>query len=276
MKHLSLGKRIIAILCTLIMCISCMGITAFAVDESLSKDDSKKFESIESASEIGLSVGDSGTLTVNDKLSDKTESEQKKAMQNFVADLNSAGISQEGKNAITNALKDGYKDVAGVEIDVLIITYLFDQTQGDLIGAMGVVSPFLPLINLVIGVVAIVVLAFLVLSSVIDLAFIGLPMVREAMMAGDGNGQGGGSGSKPKALTYACWSTINEVEGALGGGGSGGTSGGKSGYKNAYGLYFKKRMWDYVLLGVCLSFLIFGGFSRLISGLLGIGKQLVG
>ena len=277
MKKMS---KLFAVIVTLIYCISMMGVTVSAATHAMGKDDAKLFtendELVAAAGDVGIKVAENGEVTVEDKLSDKTEKEQRKVADNFIDELNDSGLSVNGTNALSSALKDGYDGVEGVKIDILIIQYLFTQTQGDLAGAMKIISPFLPIINIIIGVVAILVAAALVLSTVIDLAFIGLPMVREMLMAGgEGSGGGAGSGSKPKALTYACWSTINDVESALGGGG-GGNGNGKSGYKNAYGVYFKRRVWDYVLLGVCLSFLIFGGFSRFISTLLGIGDQLVG
>lgn len=260
-----------------IVAVTMCAVSAFAVTHSISTDDYNKFQENEelsaAAAAVGLSVNDR-VVSVDDtsKLADLGEKDQQAAMDNFITELSNAGVSQEATNEISAALSEGYQGVAGVKVDILQITYIFGKTQGDLLGAMGIISPFLPLINLVIGVVAIVVAAILILSTVIDLAFIGLPMVRESMMAGDGDK--GNTGTKPKALTYACWATINDVEGALGSGGQSGT-GGKT-YKNAYGLYFKRRLWDYILLGICLSFLIFGGFGRFMSGLLNIGEQLTG
>lgn len=275
-------KKFAAVIITMICCVTMIGVPIMAINYSVTKDDAKIFgdnsELQTAASGIGLSVADSGAITIDSSaLADKSEKEQNKAMNEFVQQMTNAGISATGSNAISDALKDGYAEVDGVAIDILIIRYLFDKTQGDITGAMGIVSPFLPYINILIGVVAILIAAALVLSTVIDLAFIGLPAIREMMMSsGDTSNSNNSSGSKPKALTYACWATINDVEGSLGGGGSqSGTGGGGKGYKNAYGVYFKRRVWDYILLGVCLSFLIFGGFSRFITAILGIGKQLV-
>lgn len=263
-------KKIIAMLLCAVISVSCLSVTVSAKNYAVTKDDAKIFEEndelSEAAAEVGLTVADNGAISINtDALTDLTESEQKQKMNNFVSALGESGVSSTG--AISDAIDEGYSGL--IDTEILIIATMFDTMQGDLTGALGIIQPFIPLINIVIGVVALLVLALLVLSTVIDLAFIGLPMVREALMAG-----GEGGDTKPKALTYACWATINEVEGSLGG--SGGDSGGKGGYKNAYGTYFKKRMWDYVLLGVCLSFLIFGGFSRFITALLGIGNDLVG
>lgn len=271
-------KLVAGVLCA-VMCCFIMGVTVSAATYSVSKDDAKIFsentELQEAAKEVGISVGDNGKITVETSaMTDKTEKEQKKAMREFVDAVNDAGIRSTG--AISNAINDSYDGVLSTEI--MIIAGLFDSVQGDLTGAMGIIKPFLPIINIIIGVVALIVLAMLVLSTVIDLAFIGLPAVREMMMSGgDDKGSGSGTGTKPKALTYACWATINDVEGSLGSGGNGSSgSNSGSGYKNAYGTYFKRRVWDYVLLGVCLSFLIFGGFSRFITALLNIGSDLVG
>lgn len=254
--------------------VSMCAMSAFALSHSITPDDAKIFQNNENlsaaASELGLQINGTEVTVSDKKLAELTGKEQQEKMDNFIAELTNANISQESTTQISEALTEGYENTANVNVDIMQVSYIFNRTKGDLLGAMGIISPFLPIINLIIGVVAIMVAAVLVLSTVIDLAFIGLPMVRESMMAGDD--KQGSNDKKPKALTYACWATINDVEGALGGGGGAG-SGGKS-YKNAYGLYFKRRAWDYILLGVCLSFLIFGGFGRLMNTLLGIGKQL--
>ena len=198
-------------------------------------------------------------------LSALTQKEQKKQVKKFMDNLGKASLSSQATNGLTTLLGEK-DDGATVEMSILLLPYIMDETKGDVLGGMQIVRGFLPYVNVLIGIVAILLMSLLVFSTVLDLAFIGLPQFREWILGGkDGNGD-----KAPKGITYAARHAVEEVEG---GGGAGGGSG--SG-KNIYLTYFKKRIFDYILLGVCLAFLVLGGFSRFFSALLEIGSGLTG
>ena len=210
-----------------------------------------------------------GTLTWDggNLLSEKTSKDQNKQVKNFVSKVQSANFTTDATNGI-NDLVSQKSDSATVEMSILLTVYALDQTKGDLVGGMNIIESFLPYINVIIGLIAILLMSLLVLSTVIDLACIGIPTVRDMMFGAGKDGEGGGQGvKKPKVVTYSAWSTIQEVEGGESGKGSG---------KNAYFVYFKKRIFDYIILGVCVSFLVLGGFSSFVQAFLEIGSQLIG
>lgn len=285
--HSKLFKKLAACICSAMMAVSLMATPVFANGNggdytgnsqqssgtsatlNLSVTDTAKADKAfkEGTGIDGLTY-DSGKLTWDGgvKLSEKTQREQEKQVNTFFDRANSAGFSSEATNGMTNLLSE-CDGAATVNMSILLVNHVFDETKGDVVGGMRILDGFLPYINTIIGIGAILLISLLVLSTVIDLACIGLPAVRDAMLsAGDKEGGGGGGGKKPKAITYAAWATISEVEGGESGKGSG---------KNAYLVYFKKRVFDYIILGIAISFLLIGGFSGFVKIFMEIGNGLI-
>ena len=269
-------KKYMSMLMALLLCFVLCGITVSADEDwsvTLNVTDSskasKQFEEGTGLSGLTWSGGDTkGTLTWDGgkEFSEKPKKDQRKEIDKFFDKMNKAGLSADATNQITDMLGQTADDV-DVDMSIYLTTHIFNETKGDVVGGMRILSGLLPYINIVIGIGAILLISLLVLSTVIDLACIGLPAVRDAMLAKADTGEGGGGGTanKPKAITYAAWFTINEVEGGESGKGSG---------KNAYMTYLKKRIFDYLILGICISFLIFGGFANIITAFLEIGSGL--
>jgi hypothetical protein len=197
------------------------------------------------------------------QLSEATSKEQKKQVKKFMTKVDKSNMSATATSSLSSLLGTT-DDEATVEMSVLLLPYILDETKGDVLGGMNILSGFLPYINVIIGLAAILIISLLVLSTVLDLAFIGLPQFREWMFDKAEGGNGGGGG-KVKGITYAARAAVEEVEGKGEGGGSG---------KNIYLCYLKKRIFDYIILGIALAFLVIGGFSSFVSALLDIGTGL--
>lgn len=271
-------KKYMSMIVALLLCLAFCGITALAEGDysvSLNVTDSSKADKVFQEDGTGLSGltwsggGDSkGTLQWDggQAFSEKPDKERKKEIKAFFNKINKAGLSADATNQITDMLSQ-VEDGVDVDMSIYLTVHIFSETKGDVVGGMKILSGTLPYINIFIGIGAILLISLLVLSTVIDLACIGLPAIRDYMLAKADTGEGGGGGTanKPKAITYAAWATINEVEGGESGKGSG---------KNAYLTYLKKRVFDYLVLGVCIAFLIFGGFANVISAFLEIGSGL--
>lgn len=268
--------KFLASLLAILTCLSlCMTVVFAASDDKksdnweleLNPTDTAKADKYfdESCGIAGLSYS-SGKFTWDGgmDMSALTQKEQKKQVKKFMDNLGKASLSSQATSGLT-ALLGETDDGATVEMSILLLPYIMDETKGDVLGGMQIVRGFLPYINVLIGIVAILLMSLLVFSTVLDLAFIGLPQFREWILGG----KEGGDGKAPKGITYAARHAVDEVEGGGAGGGSG------SG-KNIYLTYFKKRIFDYILLGICLAFLVLGGFSRFFSALLEIGSGLTG
>jgi hypothetical protein len=134
----------------------------------------------------------------------------------------------------------------------------FNAMEADLWKAYQIMEPFIGLINVVLGVGCVLLILLLMFSTVMDLAYIGLPVWRETQ---DSKGK-----KNPFGVCYEALRTVQEVEKGLGDGG----------YKNAYLLYFKRRALTYIILAICIMYLICGGLSGLISFVLGLVGGITG
>lgn len=133
-----------------------------------------------------------------------------------------------------------------------------DSTKADIYSAMKIVEPFLGLMRVVFGIGAVVIVLLLTTSTIIDLCYVGLPMCR------------GEKDNKPVIpfVSVDAESVVKEVESSIGGGND-------TKYKNAYVMYFKRRAFTYIILAVCLLYLIAGELGGVISWFLNLASGLV-
>lgn len=187
-----------------------------------------------------------------------TEKSRKEAMQTLVDSLHKANMTEQNQQYVIDNLISQDSDVSR-----MMIPLVMDSTNADLYTAMKWLGPLLPIVRVLFGIGAVVISILLVGSTIIDLCFIGLPVMRESM---NNRAEGKGSGNIPFVSSDAV-SVINETEGSRDSSG---------GYKNAYLVYFKRRVITYIILSVCLLYLVLGELSGLISWLLSLGDGIVG
>ena len=185
-----------------------------------------------------------------------------KSQQKFITDLmnqlKSNNISATATQEISDALSSADSSVAN-----LLIPFVFDDLGADMATAYKWVAPVLGTLRIILGVLAIGVLVILLISTVLDCAYIGLPMFRE--MTNGKNGEK--EGKKPFGVSYDAFKTIMEAESAMSDNGN---------YKNPYGVYFKRRAVTYIILALCLFYLVAGEMSGLISWLLSLVSGITG
>lgn len=186
---------------------------------------------------------------------DATEESRRVALQNFVDNLAASSLTEQSQQTIIDQMSSGDRDVQR-----LLIPMVMDSTSADIYSAMKFANPFLPIVRFIIGLIVIGISILLILSTAIDLAFIGLPVARESMQNKEGKG-----GGIPFVSTDAV-SVVKETESSLDSSG---------GYKNAYVIYFKRRALTYVVLAFCILYLVVGELGGLISWLMGLGGGLM-
>lgn len=196
------------------------------------------------------------TFTFNTSCFEKAPSDlQQDALSVFVREVNSSSvISNSDKNKIYDEIKNNCSDATAAMVGVL-----FEDNKADLFSALKLFSPFNGIIGSVLGVGVLLIIVLLLGSTVFDLVYLGVPVARNYLT--DKQDQKGGG--KPWGITHEAWSVINEVEG---GGGSG--SNGK--YRNAYILYFKRRIITYIVLSICILYLLSGQIAGIISWLMNL------
>lgn len=150
-----------------------------------------------------------------------------------------------------------------------LMTTLLQNTKPDYVTANRIYQPFSGVVGTCLALGSILIMAFLGLTMVADLAYIGIPAFR-MMVEGDSNGSAN-SGGKPKFISYEAVSAVQMAEGGNGGAGQSGGTG-----KAAVGIYFKKRAIMLVILGVCLLYLIQGQLFTLVGWILDLVSGFVG
>lgn len=265
-------RNIVSILLTGIMVISMCALTVFAdATFKLSKSDQEKWTAADTklendgsdsltklAGDMGLTYS-SGSLTFDaSTFLGLTSKEQKTVVKHFMQGMIIADLSADGTNTVLDCLNS----TDDVDMQIYLMPYIFDETKGDLIGAMKVVDPFIPTINVIIGVGALLAALALIFFSVFDIVVIVVPLFREKLT--EKSGSSTDNKGRPRGVSAEAWSAITEAEGK-------GTD--NNGYKSALWIYLKRRLPAYIVFGLVLSFLIFGGFSGLISSLLHLGAN---
>lgn len=212
----------------------------------------------ESAKQVQLLTYDNSVVTLNNTVFENaTDKSRKNAIGLFLRELQDSKVSGQTQQNIFNAFAAANRDVS-----LLLIPVVMDSTSADLFTSMKWISPLLPIVRVIFGIGSILIIMLLVGSTVIDLAFIGLPFARE-LMAKKENGENG----RVRFVTSEAQSVIQETEASLGSG--------DGVYKNAYMLYFRRRALTYIILSICLLYLIAGEIGGLIAWLLKLGSGVV-
>lgn len=185
------------------------------------------------------------------------QSDVTKSIRYFVDALSNVDADADAIQQVMTSLQESDPDVSSV-----MLPMIFESTKGDMYQAYKITSPFLELLSIVLGVGAVILILLLLFSTVMDLAYIGLPVWREAQQAKDGGKK------NPFGVSYEALTTVKEVEKGLGGG--------DGGYRNAYLLYFRRRALTYIILAICIMYLICGGLSGIIGFVLSLVSGITG
>lgn len=259
-------KKIMAFALAGIMAISVLGISAFATSTSgkitisadvaafnFGKADTVALTKGGSATEAYIYAKKDGDDVVVLKTSAQYDnlSVADKALQLQEA-LNKVGSL--GLSSTSLAIVEKWAKTLGAT-EAELLTSLFANTKADLFTAMKWFSPFQGTLGLILGIGVIFIIVLLIASTVFDLVYIGLPMARNVM---DGKAEQNGK-PRPFGVSTDAVRVVTENED----GNNKGTGG------NMYVAYFKKRVVTYIILAVCILYLISGQLSSVIGWLLG-------
>lgn len=202
---------------------------------------------------VDSSDGEFSIKCTYDTYKDLTPDEKATANKQMTATINSWGLSQEASQDIYNKLK-GMEEL-GIS-DSTLLTLIFAETKADLSSAMKIFAPFNGTLGVILGIGVIIIIILLITSTVFDLVYLGLPMARVAM---DGKAESNNQ-PKPFGVSYDAVRLVQEFEGGTGG------NGGQSG--NIYFAYLKRRIITYIVLAICILYLVSGQIAGLIGWLM--------
>ncbi len=183
-------------------------------------------------------------------INDISVSERQEVLDAFVYALNekSLKISTREKQAVYNAVRNGITDIAS-----LVVPEVLESVKPDIWGAAATLYPFTGVVSTILGVITIVIILLLVLSTFCDLAYLSSSGTIESLSADAFDSE------HPPFVSREALNTVREYyEGKLS--------------QNIYLLYFKKRWLTYIILAVAILYLISGQISSLIGWVLGLAS----
>lgn len=141
--------------------------------------------------------------------------------------------------------------------------------------ASEILSPFMPYVNALLGIVTTIVVTVMSLLTALDLCYIAIPALRnfmndnESMQKTDSNGK--------KKLRFVSDEAQYAVDSTVGRSGDSSKSGGNGGYTSPWGAYFKTRIVSYIFLAVAITILLTGNITiitnlalKLVGGLMNV------
>ena len=132
---------------------------------------------------------------------------------------------------------------------------ILQNTKPDFVTANKIYQPFSGIIGTVLGLFAVLIMGFLGIVMVADIAYITLPPVR-LFVADNDKGEGV---TVSKIFSHDALYAVQVAESRDSGNGS---------PKQALGIYFKRRVIMLILLGICLMYLIQGQIYTLVGYIL--------
>ena len=142
-----------------------------------------------------------------------------------------------------------------------MLNMILENTKPDFVTANKIYKPFSGLVGTALGLGAVLIMACLAIVMVCDIAYITLPPIR--LFAGEGDREG----IKSKLFSHDATYAVQVAENNDGGDGS---------PKQALGIYFKRRVFMLILLGVCLLYLIQGEIFSIVGYVLDLVSGFFG
>lgn len=193
-----------------------------------------------------------------------------KAQSQLVSDIatysNEAVESDKAKGVEQSTVETWWKQLQTKQgVGSKFMNEILKNTKPDFVTANRIYEPFSGLVGTVMGIGAVLIMAFLGLVMVADISYITLPPIR--MFVNED-----GSGGKKKTSHIFSNDAIQAVRISEDTGNS--ASGGES--RQALGIYFKRRVWMLILLGICLLYLVQGQIYTLVGYVLDLVSGFLG
>lgn len=193
-----------------------------------------------------------------------------KAQSDLVSDIalysNEAVEDEKVKGVEETTVQNWWKQLQMKEgVGSKFMNEILKNTKPDFVTANKIYQPFSGLVGTVMGIGAVLIMAFLGLVIVADIAYMTLPPVRMFVS------ENGDNGKKPISHVFS-HDAILAVKLSEESGNSAG--GGES--KQALGIYFKRRVWMLIILGICLLYLVQGQIYTLVGWILNLVSGFLG
>lgn len=183
-----------------------------------------------------------------DEFTSLTSSAQTEVVED-IADNSYDAIDSDKADGVTEStVQNWWKELQTKDgVGSKFMNEILKNTKPDFVTANAIYQPFSGLVGTALGLLAVVIMAFLGIVMVADISYIVLPPVRN-LVADDDNERG--KVVKSKVFSHDAIYAVQCAEDTSDGGSGGG--------KQALGIYLKRRIVALILLGICLMYLIQG------------------
>ncbi len=248
---MGLGKRLLLIWLSLLLCMGIFGVSAIANDEVaarkfIQKSNSTISDILKSANEkAGSTVAEynesTGVVLFSNKAYNKLSTKKKEAfMREALLGVKESGLGGQVKTRLYNFIADQDGTTAAA------IKFLKSDTSADLVAAMSWLRPFTGVIGTFLGFLCLLIFIMMSVSIVIDMAFITLPAVTYGIVS---------KKHRPFYISREAWGTVRECESS-------------TEYKSTASIYLKRRVGSMLLVGLCLLYLVSGQIYDLFAWIL--------
>lgn len=172
---------------------------------------------------------------------DATTQSQTNVLTAFIDSLQKSGISSQDQQQVISTM-----EAQDSSIQQMMIPIVLQGTKANIYGGMKFIAPFLPVLDVITGIGVVVIMLLLVLSSVVDIVFIGLPIFRNQIQ----------EKKSMFLISHDAQLVVKQSESEVGSSGS---------FGNVYLMYIKKRIVTYLLISFCILWLVFGEVGGIIS-----------
>lgn len=173
---------------------------------------------------------------------------QRIVMREWLDTINTSNMSSKDKARLYNFVSEQDESVSA------LVRELSDEVNSDFASAMSWFQPFKGPINTILGIIAILIIVFTVLTTLIDLAYLSLPIIRSVL---EGN-----KTDRPKLVSNEAYITVQESEAVREG--------------SYLGRYFKHRIGMMIMLMLALAYLCSGEIYMFVAGIIETIQHILG
>lgn len=170
-----------------------------------------------------------------------SQEKKKQVMGIALNAIETSGVSKINRGKIYNFIANNDKSTSN------LVRQLSDDVTADYVNAYSVFKPFTGFIGIVLGCVTLAIFICLALTIVFDLAYIVIPVWQEFLNTHTDK-------EKPKLTSLEAWSAVREAEKGAG-----------NEFREPLGIYFKTKAKQFIIMGICLLYLVSGKIYVLIA-----------
>lgn len=194
----------------------------------------------------------------------KFQSLSTSAQKQLISDMVSAsnGAVGSSKGVTESTVQNWWKQLQTKEgVGSRFLTEVLKNTKPDFVSANNIWQPFAGPLGVFLGLLAVITLSLLGINTMADIMYITLPMSR--IILGDMKEKGG---VMSKIISHAAITAVREVE----------EGSSEKGSKQAIGIYFKNKVFELILLGIALLYLVSGNIWTLVGYILDLVSGFLG